>query len=70
MILILNSPIYEFYFKTFGKKLGGNLYEYYPNTLMKLKIPIIKINKETDLYKYFNLNNHEIKFIQNKLLIK
>lgn len=70
LVLILNSPIYEFYFKTFGKKLGGNLYEYYPNTLMKLKIPIIKINKETDLYKYFNLNNHEIKFIQNKLLIK
>ncbi|HID0858861.1 TPA: Eco57I restriction-modification methylase domain-containing protein, partial [Clostridium botulinum] len=70
LLIILNSAIYEFYFKTFGKKLGGSLYEYYPNTLMKLKIPMIKINKEEDLYKYFNLNDNEIKFIQNKLLIK
>lgn len=70
LVLILNSPIYEFYFKTFGKKLGSNLYEYYPNTLMKLKIPIIKINKENDLYRYFNLNDYEIEFIKNKLLIK
>ncbi len=70
LLIILNSDIYEFYFKTFGKKLGGSLYEYYPNTLMKLKIPMIKINKEDDLYKYFNLNNNEIKFIQNKLLTK
>lgn len=36
---------------------------------MKLKIPMVKINKEEDLYKYFNLNDNEIKFIQNKLLI-
>lgn len=70
LLIILNSAIYEFYFKTFGKKLGGSLYEYYPNTLMKLKIPTIKINKEEDLYKYFNLNDNEIKFIQNKLLTK
>ncbi|MBO0570429.1 class I SAM-dependent DNA methyltransferase [Clostridium botulinum] len=70
LLIILNSAIYEFYFKTFGKKLGGSLYEYYPNTLMKLKIPTIKINKEEDLYKYFNLNDNEIKFIQNKLLVK
>ncbi|NFM92618.1 class I SAM-dependent DNA methyltransferase [Clostridium botulinum] len=70
LLIILNSAIYEFYFKTFGKKLGGSLYEYYPNTLMKLKIPMIKINKEEDLYKYFNLDDNEIKFIQNKLLVK
>ncbi|MCW6108478.1 Eco57I restriction-modification methylase domain-containing protein, partial [Clostridium sporogenes] len=69
LLIILNSDIYEFYFKTFGKKLGGSLYEYYPSTLMKLKIPMVKINKEEDLYKYFNLNDNEIKFIQNKLLI-
>ncbi|EJO5346517.1 Eco57I restriction-modification methylase domain-containing protein [Clostridium botulinum] len=69
LLIILNSCIYEFYFKTFGKKLGGRLYEYYPNTIMKLKIPMINIKTEEDLYKYFNFTCNEIKFIQNKLLI-
>lgn len=36
---ILNSKLYEFYFKSFGKKLGDNLYDYYPNTVMRLIIP-------------------------------
>ena len=36
---ILNSRIYEFYIKSMAKKLGDNLYEYYPNKVMKLKIP-------------------------------
>lgn len=36
---LLNSKLYEFYFKSFGKKLGDDLYEYYPNTVMRLKIP-------------------------------
>ncbi|HAZ37972.1 MAG TPA: DNA methyltransferase [Clostridiaceae bacterium] len=36
---ILNSRIYEFYIKSMAKKLGDNLYEYYPNKIMKLKIP-------------------------------
>lgn len=36
---ILNSSIYEFYIKTIAKKLGDDLYDYYPNKIMTLKIP-------------------------------
>lgn len=36
---ILNSSIYEFYIKTMAKKLGDDLYEYYPNKIMTLRIP-------------------------------
>lgn len=36
---VLNSSIYEFYIKTMAKKLGDDLYDYYPNKIMKLKIP-------------------------------
>ena len=36
---ILNSRIYEFYIKTFAKKLGEGMYEYYPNKIMTLRIP-------------------------------
>ena len=39
LVLLLNSKLYDFYFKSFAKKLGMDLYEYYPNTLLKLKIP-------------------------------
>ena len=39
MVTLLNSKVYDFYFKTFGKKLGLSLYEYYPNTVMQLRIP-------------------------------
>lgn len=57
LLQLLNSPIYEFYFKTFAKKLGGDLYEYYPNTLMELFIPDMwkeKIDYE-DIKSYFNI---------------
>lgn len=36
---VLNSSIYEFYIKTMAKKLGADLYEYYPNKIMRLRIP-------------------------------
>ncbi|KPU45352.1 modification methylase PaeR7I [Oxobacter pfennigii] len=38
---LLNSKLYEFYFKSYAKKLGENLYDYYPNTVMRLKIPCL-----------------------------
>ncbi|CDF58378.1 Eco57I restriction-modification methylase domain-containing protein [Thermobrachium celere] len=52
---VLNSTIYEFYIKTMAKKLGDDLYEYYPNKILKLKIPnyikevedIVKSNRDT-----------------------
>ena len=36
---VLNSGLYEFYFQLFAKKMGGGIYDYYPNTVMDLKIP-------------------------------
>ena len=37
---ILNSSIYEFYIKAISKKLGEDLYEYYPNKIMTVKLPL------------------------------
>jgi adenine-specific DNA-methyltransferase len=37
---LLNSKLYEFYFKSFAKKLGENMYDYYPNTVMRLMVPV------------------------------
>ncbi|MCR3759879.1 Eco57I restriction-modification methylase domain-containing protein [Clostridium felsineum] len=69
LINILNSKTYEFYFKTFAKKLGENIYEYYPNTLMKLCIPDILMNTnkfdEETLYKKFDFTKKEIAIIHN-----
>ncbi len=42
LVMLLNSRLYNYYFKSFGKKLGDKLYEYYPNTLLRLGIPNIK----------------------------
>lgn len=71
ILKILNSKIYEFYFKTFGKKLGDNLYEYYPNNIMKLKIPYGNLLKnqfsEEDLYRFFNITEKQRKIINNSL---
>lgn len=36
---LLNSKLYEFYFKSYAKKLGDHIYDYYPNTVMRLLIP-------------------------------
>ncbi|EDK35166.1 Eco57I restriction-modification methylase domain-containing protein [Clostridium kluyveri] len=73
LLNVLNSSIYEFYFKTFGKKLGCNLYEYYPSNLMKLYIPPIisskSYNFQEQLYDYFQLTHKEIKFIENSINI-
>ncbi len=66
LLYILNSKIYEFYFKTFAKKLGEDAYEYYPNNLMKLCIPVmidIKGRDENYLYDYFNFSEEEKKII-------
>lgn len=38
LIGILNSSVYEFYFKLFGKKMGRSIYDYYPNALLELNI--------------------------------
>ncbi|MBW9153567.1 Eco57I restriction-modification methylase domain-containing protein [Clostridium estertheticum] len=70
LLYILNSKIYEFYFKTFAKKLGEDAYEYYPNNLMKLCIPTMMEYKGKDenyLYDYFHLNEEEKEIILGKV---
>ncbi|MHC1682345.1 MAG: N-6 DNA methylase [Clostridiaceae bacterium] len=68
LINILNSKIYEFYFKTFGKKLGEDLYEYYPNNLMKLCIPtMMNFCDEEELYDYFDFTEEERKIIKSSI---
>ncbi|MBU4440219.1 MAG: N-6 DNA methylase [Acetobacterium sp.] len=42
LVILLNSRLYNYYFKSYGKKMGDKLYEYYPNTLLRLGIPDIK----------------------------
>jgi len=37
---ILNSRLYEFYFKCYAKKISKNLFDYYPNTVLRMKILI------------------------------
>jgi adenine-specific DNA-methyltransferase len=69
LMFLLNSLLYEFYFKTFAKKLGGSLYEYYPNNLMKLRIPDNLLSNQISeqyLYDYFELSKKEINIINNK----
>lgn len=67
LLFILNSAVYEFYFKTFAKKLGEALYEYYPNNLMKLCIPTMRdIKSESELYKLFEFTDEEIEIIKSQ----
>lgn len=67
LLFILNSKVYEFYFKTFAKKLGEALYEYYPNNLMKLCIPTMQnLKGEEDLYNIFEFTDEEIVIINNQ----
>ncbi|MDD3225168.1 MAG: TaqI-like C-terminal specificity domain-containing protein, partial [Clostridium sp.] len=68
LLYILNSDIYEFYFKTFAKKLGENMYEYYPNTIMKLCIPIMSENvNENYLYNMFEFDEEDIRIIKESV---
>ncbi|MEG1871157.1 MAG: TaqI-like C-terminal specificity domain-containing protein, partial [Peptostreptococcaceae bacterium] len=70
LLFILNSNLYEFYFKAFAKKLGEDLYEYYPNNLMKLRIPDLKAFNtltEDELYSYFNITEEEVEVIKSYL---
>ncbi|WP_138206616.1 Eco57I restriction-modification methylase domain-containing protein [Haloimpatiens lingqiaonensis] len=65
LLFLLNSKVYEFYFKTFAKKLGEDIYEYYPNNLMKLCIPTMtKFETEEELYEFFGFTEEEIKIIE------
>ena len=61
---ILNSNVYDSYFKVFAKKMGKDLYDYYPNKVME-----ISIFKDENYDKIENLSKQIIKSIKfdNKL---
>jgi adenine-specific DNA-methyltransferase len=70
LLYLLNSKVYEFYFKCFTKKLGEDMYEYYPNNLMKLCIPInnfTSFNSEKHLNEFFGFEENEIEIINNSI---
>ncbi|MCM1992516.1 Eco57I restriction-modification methylase domain-containing protein [Oceanirhabdus seepicola] len=66
---LFNSKLYEFYMKCVCKKLGNDLYEYYPNSLKKIKLLNIFFEKETisdeKIYDYLSLNKEQINIIEN-----
>lgn len=64
---LLNSKAYEFYFQSFAKKLGHDLYEYYPNNIMKLCIPTMSEKDELteeDINNIFGFTDEEINIIE------
>ena len=55
VIGVLNSEIYNKYFKMIGKNMGNKIYDYYPNKVMKLKI-------------FRDENYNEIELISKKII--
>jgi len=41
---LLNSSLFEFYFKCYAKKISEDLYDYYPNTVLRMQIPMPRDN--------------------------
>ena len=56
------------------KKLGNDLYEYYPNSLKKIKLLNVFFEEETisdeKIYDCLSLNKEEIKIIENSCKLK
>jgi len=64
LVGLLNSRIYEFYFKLFGKKMGKEIYDYYPNSVLDMKIITEDIiydieNRVKQIMKLDNDNNRQ-----------
>ncbi len=55
LAFLLNSRLYNYYFKSYAKKLGHNLYEYYPNTVLKLKIPVFNSQELNQIKDYYGI---------------
>ena len=79
LLSYLNSEIFEFYLKCQAKKVGRNLFEYYPNKLNNLKLyfppesiaenfsNLENISIEIMLKKLFNIDEKEVNIIKNYL---
>lgn len=60
---ILNSRLFEFYFKCYAKKISENLYDYYPNTVLRMKILMPEADSPIEglAYKLKNCKNENCK---------
>lgn len=60
---ILNSRLFEFYFKCYAKKISENLYDYYPNTVLRMKISMPEADSPIEglAYKLKNCKNENCK---------
>ncbi|WP_371025222.1 Eco57I restriction-modification methylase domain-containing protein [Paraclostridium ghonii] len=75
LVGLLNSDVYDNYFKVFAKKMGKNLYDYYPNKVMDISIfkdenykEIEKLSKEIiKIVKFDNKLNEEVNYLQQKI---
>ncbi len=77
LLSYLNSEVFEFYLKCQVKKVGVNIYEYYPNKLNNLKIYLPQkdmaqnfsnlenFSIEIFMKKLFNIDEHEVNIIKN-----
>ncbi|MEF9991056.1 MAG: N-6 DNA methylase [Romboutsia sp.] len=61
LVGILNSSIYDKYFKITAKKMSKNIFDYYPNKVMK-----IKIFKDNNYSKIEELSKEIINILYNK----
>lgn len=76
LLSYLNSEIFEFYLKCQLKKVGRNIYEYYPYKLNNLKVYLPQgdmaqnfsrmENISIEIFKkLFNINDKEVNIIKN-----
>ena len=62
LVGLLNSKVYDKYFKIIGKEMGKKIFDYYPNRVMKLKI------FKDENYKKIESLSKEIIFLSRKKL--
>ena len=61
LVGVLNSSVYNKYFKVTAKNMGKNIYDYYPNKVMK-----IKIFKDNNYEEIESLSKEIIKILQKE----
>ncbi len=59
LCILLNSTLYDFYYKTLAKKLSKKRYEYSAENILKLKIPLLDINNE-NIKKAYRQISHSV----------
>lgn len=65
LVGILNSEVYNKYFKINAKKISKNIYDYYPNKVMKIRI--FKDNNYKNIEKLSKIILHKLKNGENNI---